>query len=345
MNYILKETLIIISLNLKPRYLALVCKNYELIYDEFWYCQYLIQRYDEAEITGTEFSYRELCRRSLLESDIYIHKYHSYIHKYHSVNLDDKLPIRGIKAASIGFEHYILKFNGELYKCFGNVTEFIDNNVVDINKECYIKKSELYIYKDENGKYKSISFSTTSAIQELQYIYTIYNDFYSINYYQFYTSDTIYWNYYTEDIAKIRNFTVTDGISKAYTVVRDDNISKAITYILTNKNTLVIYFNNKFTIKPRIISNISDLGKNYICIDNKYYYFNPYDIKFNFNFRKLVLLNCVIQSSICGVYDVLIIDNKIVWINHCGKIIESFKIDCSVKRIMSGRFGNYIVKE
>ena len=137
MDSIPKEALCIISLNLKPRYLALVCKFYELIYDEFWYYQYLICRYDEAEIMGTEFTYKELYQRSLLQNDIYLYTHIGNKHMY------NKLIIRGIKACNKN-KDYILNFNGKLYECTDTNSLLIDTNVVDITSDAYIKKSELH---------------------------------------------------------------------------------------------------------------------------------------------------------------------------------------------------------
>lgn len=308
---------------LSPRYLALVCKLYDSMYDEFWYYQYLLTKYTEADIIGRDFTYKNMCKRSLLEGEIYIYM------QYTQKNLDIKLPISGIKSMmATSSERFILKFNGDLYKCDDDskLIVFVDFNVIDINYKCYIKKSELHFYNSDIDRYESISFPIISDIQYL-------NVAESCNY-LFYTKDTIY--YKVED--EIHKFFITDGICKTYTM-------GLITYILTNKNTLLIY-NNTFDTQPKIINNVTDLGINYVCIDKKYYYFNPQNIEFYFDFDDLIELDNLITCSVhrCISPDVLLIDNKIVWIDHDGKIIDNYKLECQVKRVMGGKYGVSVIK-
>ena len=326
------EIIRLISLELSPRYLSLVCKLYDTMYDDAWYYEYLIARYDKDEIIGTEFTFRELCERSLLEGTIYINKSFST-----EDNFDTKIAIRGIKCVSDIRSDYILTFNGKLYNCINNVTcaDFIDSNVVDIDTNCYIKKYELFILK--NSSYQSIPFSTTSQVKELQYPY-----YGSCN---FYTDDTLFYcNAYTEQLSK---FIIADGIRKAYTIMRFGTGTEynLITYILTNKNTLLVYFCQNFSAEPKIINNVTVLGKNYICMNNRYYYFYPHNIYFKFDNRDLILFYHTINSSVSRHYDrnPLIIDKKFVCVDRKGIIMNS--LNYNVKRLMGNDYGICIIKK
>ena len=347
MDYVPREVIYIISLYLKPRYLAQVCKFYELLYDEFWYYEYLIQRYEETDIMGTQFTYKELCKRSLLEDDIHKCNFSSdYTCLTNIICVTyTKLLIRGIKTilASNNHKCYILKFNGNLYKCTSTCILLIDKNVIDITDDAYVKKSELYFLK--NKKYLTIHFDTISDIRNLQAINFVYPILY-----QFHTDEAIYFNYLDLDIDtyKINKFIINDGIYKAYTteqIIKSMN-RRLITYILTKKNTLLIYIDKNFTTEPKIINNVTDLGQNYICINEKYYYFNPNNV--TFSDIDFILIDNKINSSIYKYpyYDILLIDKKIVFVNNKGAIIDTgtYKID-PMKRLISGKNGIFAVKE
>lgn len=61
MQHIPIETRKLIALYLKPGIMTTVCKAFD-IYDEVWYHNYLLMRYDEAAIMNRTFSFKELCR-------------------------------------------------------------------------------------------------------------------------------------------------------------------------------------------------------------------------------------------------------------------------------------------
>ena len=323
------EIIRLISLELSPRYLSLVCKLYDTMYDDEWYYQYLIQRYDKDEIMGTDFSYGELCERSLSQGTIYASKFFTNNDKF-----DTKMLIQGIKCIG-GInkkEDYVLTFNGKLYKCTDDTAEFIDDNVVDIDNNCYIKKSKLVF----NNKLPSIDFSTSDQIKELQYICE-YNEC------QFYTKEDLFYF----DSNTLNKIIIADGIRKAYTIMR---FGKGIeirfmTYILTNKNTLLIYFNKNFSTQSKIINNVTDLGKNYLCRDNKYYYFYPYHINFKFNDKDFILFHYTINSSVSRHYisDAMILDKKFAWVTDNGIILNVF--DYEIKKLMGNDNSIYIIKE
>ena len=348
MDSIPKEALFIISLNLIPRYLALVCKFYELIYDEFWYYQYLICRYDEAEIIGTDFTYRELCERSLLEGDIYRYGFGNNRHDY------TKILIRGIKSIFKNGKNYVLKFNGDLYECDNTNSSLIESNIIDIISDAYIKKSVLYFLLD--NEYQARHFDNLSQIYNLQNIYGTTN-------YQFHTSEAIY---FLDSEFKIEKFIIDDGIYKVYSFI--NKISNMImTLILSNMNTLLIYDNKNFTTKTQIIYNVTDLGQNYICINKKYYYFNSLAVRFSYYFISrnaafsnywsiphnitfndcFIPLDLTIKSSVCTFshYDLFLSEKKIVIIDTFGKIQNMKDGQDPIKRLMGDSNGTYVIKD
>ena len=287
MDYTPIEIIKLIALYLKPGIMALVSKAFN-IYDECWYHDYLLMRYHESEILDKEFSFKELCQRSLLEGDIYI--FDPYVS-------EKKLGISGIKATPVGKnfgyigENYILKFNGDLYRLNLNLKPtIIDHNVIDIGFNCYIKKAGLYIMDNKSGKIEfCVLDSTKSNFGYISYV--------SHNLYQFYTSNTIYFIYFDSftKTTSICKFDMEFDIIKIFSTSRINN--KIITYILTNNNELLIYFDKKLLSKPIIITNVADLGKNYVCINKKYYYFNAFESRFNFALSDLIPFDCAYENK------------------------------------------------
>ena len=331
MDCLPKELLNIISQYCRPGLLSLICKYCD-IYNEVWYYQYLVERYDETEFVGTDFTYKELCFRSLLEGDIY-------------TDLGIKIMMQGIKCkcgVSTLHKYYVLKFNGILYECLsaGDTINIIDHNVIDISGTCYIKKDALYLHN--SSEYQTISFSTMFKVRELQFIHGL-----TRRYCQFYTEEAIYFNHYDMNRAGINKFIITDKICKAYTISHHISLynTQYITYILTSKNTLLIYRDKNFTQRPKIIHKVTDLGQNYVCINNKYYYFNPHNIYFYFNDDQLILLNCAITSSISLWWgpDLLLINKKITSISHDG-IFTALKQELQVKNITGDSNGIMVIK-
>lgn len=332
MNSIPIEITKLISLDLRPNYLSLVCKLYDNMYDELWYHEYLSQRYDETEIMGTDFTFRELCERSISEGIIYARNYSNLEH------FDTKIAIRGIKSVSTGSQnkHYVLTFNGKVYRCTNNLTttELIDTNVIDIHTDCYIKKSQLLF--STHDFCDSITFSTTGLIKELENIGGIK--------FQFYTNTMLF--FYDLETKKLNVINIVDGIRKAYTIIRCQKgiKNRYITYILTNKNTVLIYFNKDFTTEAKIITNVTALGKNYICIETIYYFFNPLDDLFEFDYKDLRLIRDTINSSVCIFvsYNILICNNKIMWVQKGAIITRTFNY--RIKSIMGDYRMVYIIR-
>ena len=163
------EIIKLIALYLKPRILALVCVMCNELYDEAWYYDYLIMRYDRSEIVGRDFSFKELCARSLLDHPIF--GYNTIVNKY------TNLRTNGIKVISHCNNNYILKFNGDMI-LIDTISKLFDINVIDMDKSCYIKKK----------RFCNINRIDLSLVNPLK-INVEYKKFY--NYY-FYTENTIY---------------------------------------------------------------------------------------------------------------------------------------------------------
>lgn len=313
------EIVRIISLVLRPGFMVSVCKLYEQLYNESWYYDFLLMKCDRCEIIDRDFTFKELCKRYLAEGLVHILEESKTINL--GVNAINVIPVEG--------DEYILKFNGDMVRrCVK-----INSNVIALDFDCYIKKTELYVLNRWN--YVLIALVPELEIIDLQYIDT----FRGLCRCQYYTFEAIYFNYYDEyDRGKIYKFIVNDGIIKAYTILQA--MTKYITYILTNKNTLLIYFDKNFIAKPEIIYNVTDIGKNYICIKNQYFYYNKFDIK------NLMFLGYTINSSIlCSGFsnNYLSTDNTIIVINYNSHITKIIKYDFEIKKITGNSLTQYII--
>lgn len=313
-----------IALDLIPGVLALVCKDLD-IYDEAWYYEYLISKYDESEIIGREFSFKELCQRSLLEGPLCVYKSPIFIN----------LGINGIKSHRLSYytlecANYILKFNGDLFIINNMAKELVDINVIDINRNCYIKQSELCFLVNYN--YETIIFyPPKSRILNVQCI--------NIKQYQFYTRDTIY--FYDE---QVRSYNIKDKIIKAYTVerVKYGEMPNMITYILTDKQQVLIYFDKKINEEGQVINNVDDLGNNYISINKKYYYIDVYDYNFNFDFYQFQTLKY--NFGYYHMHAQLVSDKKVMWITSEGNIIKTLEADSTIKKLFGAHNNLYGIK-
>lgn len=118
----------LISLQLNPRSLG-VCKSLYHMYDNIWYK-------DKLQILNPSLKIREYPN--------YKELYDSYLEQGNVILFNDgnilKFP-KCIKATLYNDKIYILNFNGDLY----SVNRLINNDVVDIYTNSYIKKYEWYI--------------------------------------------------------------------------------------------------------------------------------------------------------------------------------------------------------
>ena len=331
----------LIALNLKPGILVRISKMFD-IYDELWYRDYLLMRYNESEIVNRDFSYKELCQRSLLEGLLCAYDLHEKI----KTNLE----IRGIAAVpknNYYFTHHVLKFNGDIIKTnsinnkiiHSNVIK-IDYNVIKIDYNCYIKKTELYYH--HANTYNTIKFPLTNTqILNIQYIKT----FNSITLCQFYTKNSIYFNYNdATNKTEIQTFNITYTIIKTLTESYINHMY--ITYILTKKRILLIYFNKNFTDIPIIINNVDDIGRNYIHMNDKYYYIDAKTIDFNkcsFGTENLV---CLMDNRklMNHYYGGLITDKKIILFDSEYKIVYILEVDAIIKNFFSTYGRTYLIE-
>lgn len=320
----------LIALNLKPGIMTRVSKMFN-IYDETWYRDYLVMKYDENEIMNKTFSFKELCQRSLLEGSLYT------CDSYGTIGINFEIKAVHAVPEDFSFKHQILKFNGDLLIMKKNkILQIIDYNVITLDLNCYIKKNELYFY-DDDYKYKSIIFTPTeSPILNIQYIQKIHLSIFC----QFYTSNAIYFNYNDiNDNFEIQKFNIKYQIIKTFTLMSQTapKIYKYVTYILTINRTLLIYLNKNFIFEPTIIDNVDDIGPNYLYIDNKYYYIERSTWRFqDFNINNFLSIKTKTEPNPSYCYAKLEINKKIIWINYKGEILRSLQ-DTNIKKI----FGTY----
>lgn len=314
MDYIPIEIIKLLTLFLRPGIMVAVSKFFD-IYDEPWYYNYLIMRYDRTEIVHRDFSYKELCQRSLLEGPIY---------QYDQCNKTEKnLKITGIKAIFMNNNYRILKFNGDLVILDINPI-IIDNNVLDIDSYCYIKQSAIYIFKENKYICHEI-IKPKLPILDIQYVLgTVWS-------FQFYSSDTIYFI----DYAYIEIYKFKNKIIKAITLLE----KIYITYILTDNNDLLIYQNKNFIVEPIIIHNVQDIGTNYICVNNEYYYNNG-----AINMDELIPLKYNISIPENFNLKKILYGKKIVWIDKYGTIMNTFEADDTIKNIICWEYNTYLIK-
>ena len=211
MNELPSDVLKLITLESSPGCMASVCKAMD-IYDDKWYYDYLIMRYDRSEIVGRAFSFRELCRRSLLEGNLYKLRVHDDKQKDLKINAIHAIPARINYALSN--KNYVLKFNGDLYMVDYDLNQkIIDCDVINIDYECYIKQTKLYIH---NGlRCDTIDLpNIDSKILKIQKIgYIEFNIMC-----HFYTSNTIYFTHYdTLEKYQIHSNHIKYNIIRAYT--------------------------------------------------------------------------------------------------------------------------------
>lgn len=327
------DILKLITLELRPGFMALICKAMD-IYDEAWYRDYLIMKYDRYEIVDRDFSFKELYTRSLLEGSIYTY----------NMNDDEytNLPIKGIKATPYNSGNYILKFNGDLFSLIDTKLKLLDINVIDIDGFCYIKKSKLCFINDTRSIDLPLLNTPKINIQNI----TDNNYQFYINHsnHQFYTNDTIYFVYNDGLQYRIYKYYIVDKIIKAYTVARSHN--NYITYILTANHDLLVYFNKNLDCAPLIINHVDDLGRNYICINKKYYYFYVYSEKFNFSTDMLVALkyNEETDDADDTYFAQLVSDKQILWVKRDGTIIKKLVADNTIKKFFGDYHRIYVIK-
>ena len=314
------EIVRIISLALRPGFMVSICKLYAELYNELWYYDFLLMKCDRSEIIDRDFTFKELCKRYLAQGLVH----------FFSESKTIKSGITAINVVDMCYNDQILKFNGDMIVN----SRKIDTNIVAMDTDCYIKKTGLYVLN--KWHYEVIPLVIQSEILDIQYI----NTFEDLVMCQYYTWDAIYFNYYDEyDKGKIYKFVVNDEIIKAYTISQALTARKYVTYILTNKNTLLIYFDKNFIAEPEIIYNVTDIGKNYICIKNQYFYHNG----FNMN---LMPLDYIINSSILcfGIHrNYLATNDKIIIINNNGQVTKIIKYDFEIKKITGNSLTKYII--
>lgn len=327
----------LIALYLKPGIMAIVSKAFD-IYDETWYRDYLLMRYDETEIVDRAFSFKELCRRSLSEGLLYTYDECTMMKTNLGINA-----IYAIPQCYIFVEHYILKFNGDLIAVDNDnmASNIIDRDVIYLDIDCYVKKTELYFRNFD--EFEKITFlPTDTPIMGIQFICTDH----LLSLCQFYTFDAIYFNYNDiSDTIEIQKFDIKYKIIKTYTRMLNNN--KYITYILTTNRTLLIYFNKNFIVDPVIINNVDDIGINYLYIDNKYYYTGNTDLNFcDFNINNFVCVTNDIKTDLetSNSYAILITNNKMMCIDSDGVILTSFVTDTKIKKIFGSKYFIYLIE-
>jgi hypothetical protein len=132
MNSLPKEIWVEISLYLSPDHLLLVNKSFSNLYDNHWCKTYLEFTYPNIDFTKRN-DYKNLTMKSTKQGHIWVTK------KKNTLNLQ----LQGIKACSYYRYHVILDFMGNLYILDGNKIIQLDEGVVDISREFYIKDHEL----------------------------------------------------------------------------------------------------------------------------------------------------------------------------------------------------------
>ena len=316
MENIPKEIIKLIALNLVPGFLSMVCKTMN-IYDEAWYYDYLIMRYDRSEIVDRVFSFKELYARSLEEGPLYI----LYLFDMTETNLK----INAIKAAPDCYlpnRNYVLKFNGDLCLTNNNAEpELLDSGVIDIGLYCYIKQTKIYIYKFCYGYLELNLPPIDSKILNIQNIGCEKNNFIC----QFNTINTIFFTIYNGQKYQIRTHPIKYNIIKAYTNIHEN---KCITYILSDNNIVLIYYDKNFNDDPIIINNVNDIGKKYIRI-NKIHYFLPYNV---ISYHLVPIIHDKYYTH-AKVTHQLISDKKIAWIDQDGYLIKFFEVGITIKKL------------
>jgi len=132
------DVLRLISLYLNPCKLS-VCKELHDFYNDSWYFDKLTRIYPNLQSTN----YKNLYKKYLKQGDIYV----NYELK------SEKLLSQGIKVASQEVGELVLTFDGHLFIETDGQKILIDNNVIDIDHNTYIKEYEWY-FIDDGEKYK-----------------------------------------------------------------------------------------------------------------------------------------------------------------------------------------------
>jgi hypothetical protein len=146
-----------IALNLQPNILSLVSKQFNSIYDEYFYKVYLEQQYCDNKIWVTT-TYKALYKKYLLDGYFYGKK--ELLTSLQMLDSGIKpnvhhIGVKGIKAYEYSFNkrltvYIVLNFNGDLYSiCDGRII-LLNTQVIDLCKKYYIKNMELYECSD-NG--------------------------------------------------------------------------------------------------------------------------------------------------------------------------------------------------
>lgn len=138
-----------ISLHLPYNFLAL-SKELIKIYDESWFEKKVKMKYPNCRQNDWKFLYKRM------EKSGYIFSINRSNHKIYYEQVPDInyniVKIEGIALANISFfNRMVLTFDGNLYYFGGGRLKLLDDNVLDISDDSYIKKNEWY-YITENIK-------------------------------------------------------------------------------------------------------------------------------------------------------------------------------------------------
>lgn len=256
-----------ISLYCSPGIMA--CnKELLVLYNDIWYMDKL-QLYNPAIKLYTATNYSDLYKRYKRQGTI----------RYFQYNTRYNLKVEGIKASCshIG-ANYILTFNGELYHEFDSKIELIDTQVVDIDKNTYIKENLWFI--NNKDEFICLDMIPTSKFNK------VYND--GRNIYAI-TSDGIYYIVNYKQQLKIQFHPLT-GIR--------DIISNYLLHVVNDKNESYNLFRiiNKIIQLPIDNKIIFKAGRGLYDYDNQPIYTSNYNSNYEISYQQITSINNRIRS-------------------------------------------------
>lgn len=162
-----------ISLFLFPKYLNLICKQFNELYDDFWYKTKLQLTYPNVNL-WTPNTYEYLYKQSCKTGTIIEYLADSWTSNKYTENIT--FDITGVKIAQICDGVYmILKFNGDLW-ITGKITYLFDIEVVDITHNSYIKQYEWYYVSCDGYTSEIIQTHLFMKTDELLSVYSYYDN-------------------------------------------------------------------------------------------------------------------------------------------------------------------------